>query len=161
MIRTAALGIAILVGACGHERSQAVGTTETTGYTPTAVQLYLAGSTTEGCTEDLRQNVHFAPRSDLISKTEMVDVLQWARCLNRDEMKDTTIVLTGGRDPDPEDPLFVRRALAVREALAERGVDPERILVGAPDAAREGGRVGPSNEVRLEISTSTTLKALR
>ena len=135
--------------------------TTTTGYTPEGVELYEARSSSRGCQRDLTQSIHFAEASDAVSPREMVDVDQWSACLNRPELKDETVVLTGGIDPDSDEGLFVRRAGAVRAELARRGVDPSRIVVGSPNAAREGGRIGPSNAVRLEVSSSRTLRTLR
>lgn len=140
---------------------EAVSTTTTTGYTPTGVELYAARATSRGCERDLAQGVHFAEGADVLTAREQVDVQQWSACLNRPELKDATVVLTGGLDPADDEGLFARRAATVRTELARRGVDPSRVLLGAPNAAREGGRVGPSNAIRLEVSTCNSLRALR
>jgi hypothetical protein len=162
MTRTAALGIiAVLLCACAHDPGDRVSTTTTTGYTPTGLELYLAQSTSKGCPKDLQQSVHFESGTDVLSPAELVDVQQWASCLTQREMKDETVVLTGGRDPDPDDPLFTRRAEAIRSELARRGVDPSRVVFGAANATRGGGRMGPSDDVRFELSTSSTLRAMR
>ena len=161
-MRTAALGlIAVLVGACAHDRSERVSTTTTTGYTPTGIELYVARSTSEGCPKDLRQSVHFEPGEAELSPPEIVDLQQWAMCLNQKEMKDETVVLTGGRDPDPDNPLFMRRAHAIRSELVQRGVDASRIVIGTANATREGGPMGPSDDVRFELTTATSLRAMR
>lgn len=140
---------------------EAVSTTTTTGYTPTGVELYAARSTSQGCERDLAQGIHFADGADVLTARELVDVQQWSACLSRPELKDATVVLTGGLDPAEDEGLFARRAGTVRAELARRGVDPSRVLLGAPNAAREGGRVGPSNAIRLEVSTCNSLRALR
>lgn len=142
------------------EREQ-VSTTTTTGYTPTGVQLYVARSSSQGCERDLAEAIHFADGADAPSPPEMVDVQQWSACLNRAEMKDATVVLTGGLDPEQDEGLFARRATTVRTELARRGVDPSRIVIGTPNATREGGRMGPSNAIRLELSSASSLRALR
>lgn len=161
-MRTAAVGLIAVLGlACAHDPGDRVSTTTTTGYTPSGIELYLARTTSEGCPQDLQQSVHFEPGQDVLSPTEIVDLQQWASCLNQKEMKDETVVLTGGRDPDPDNPIFVRRARAIRSELAQRGVDPARVIVGTANATREGGRLGPSDEVRFELSTSSTLRAMR
>lgn len=159
-----ALFVLISVAGCattGAGEREQVSTTTTTGYTPTGDELYAARSTSRGCERDLAQGIEFAEGMDLLTVPETVDLQQWSACLNRPEMKDATVVLTGGLDPDRDEGLFVRRASTVRTELARRGVDPSRVVIGTPNAAREGGRVGPSNAVRLELSSSSSLRALR
>jgi len=74
-------------------------------------------------------------------------------------MDDTTVVLLGPADENDET-LFMRRAAAIRDELVTRGVERSRIVIGTPNAAREGGRLGPANSISLEISGSTSLRRI-
>lgn len=164
-MRTAALTMMVLIAAAGCAGAQArpVSTTTTTSAAPGDVGVYLTRARTMGCTKDLARSIHFAPGSDALAAEETADVDQWAACLNTPELRDATIVLTGGEDvrAADDDPVFVRRARAIRAELARRGVDPSRIVIAAPNAAREGGRLGANDAVIVETSSSTTLRGLR
>lgn len=158
---TGAMLLLLSLFGCATRDREPVSTTTTTGYTPTGVELYAARSTSEGCQRDLAQGIHFADGADVLSAQEMVDIQQWSACLNRPELKDATVVLTGGLDPERDEGLFQRRASTVRAELARRGVEPSRVVLGTPNATREGGKLGPSNAIRLELSSCGSLRTLR
>lgn len=103
--------------------------------------------------------LEFQGTSATLSPDERVDVQSWANCLSLPEMRDSTVVLLGPGDTRDES-LFQRRAAEVREELVRRGVERSRIIIGTPNASRDGGRLGPSNSVLVEISGSAMLREL-
>jgi hypothetical protein len=155
-MRTVALTIAItalLVG-CTRERGDLAGVASTTSaVTPSSL------NTPGGCSTKLPHVLEFEGTSAALSPDERVEVQSWASCLQRQGMDDATVVLLGPADANDET-LFVRRASAIREELVTRGVERSRIVIGTPNAAREGGRLGRANAVMIEISGSTMLREM-
>jgi outer membrane protein OmpA-like peptidoglycan-associated protein len=159
-----AIGAIGAIGAgCGGARQDRVGTTTTTGgeveYEPGSVELYVGRRAlgTSDCTRDLTPNVDFGSGTDAVLATELVELDKWAVCLNRSELAHTSIVIVGGDAPG-EEGLFVRRALRLRDLLAERGVASSRVVIGAPNATRAGGN-GTSG-VRIELTHTSMVRAL-
>lgn len=156
-MRTVALSViaitAILAG-CAHERGDLAGKTATTSAV-TASSLNTPG----GCSTKLPHVLEFDGASAELSPDERVEVQSWATCLQRPGMDDATVVLLGPADSRDET-LFARRAASIREELVTRGVERSRIVIGTPNAAREGGRLGPANAVLLEICGSSTLREM-
>jgi hypothetical protein len=150
-MRTVALTVsilALLAGAgtgvgCARERGGLAGTATTTSAV-TATSL----STPGGCSTKLPHVLEFESASAELSADERVEVQSWANCLQRQGMDDATVVLLGPGDPNDET-LFVRRASAIREELVKRGVERSRIVIGTPNASREGGRIGRTNSFLL------------
>lgn len=159
-----ALGAAAL-GCASAPRAEPVSTTTTTaaepGYTPGEVQLYVARNSgaSQACSPSLTPDVDFAPRTADPQPGELATLDAWARCLNLPELAQTTIVLLGGNDVDGPADLFMQRAERVREALVARGIDPQRIVVGATNATREGGPYASKSGVRLETTHATTVRS--
>jgi hypothetical protein len=155
-MRTVALSVAImalLVG-CTRERGDLAGVATTTSAV-NASSLHVPG----GCSTKLPHVLEFDGASAELSPDERVEVQSWASCLTHPGMDDATVVLLGPADTKDET-LFVRRASAIREELVTRGVERSRVVIGTPNAAREGGRLGPANTVLLEICGSTSLREL-
>lgn len=154
-MRTVALSVfalsCLLVG-CVRERGDLAGTTSTTSAV-TSSSLNTPG----GCSTKLPHVLEFEGKSATLSPDERIEVQSWATCLQRPGMDDATVVLLGAADENDET-LFARRAAAIRDELVLRGVESSRILLGTPNAAREGGRLGPANGVVLEVSGSSTLR---
>jgi type IV pilus biogenesis protein CpaD/CtpE len=155
-MRTVALTVAItalLVG-CTRERGDLAGVaTTTSAVTPSSL------NTPGGCSTKLPHVLEFDGASAVLSADERVEVQSWASCLQHPGMDDATVVLLGPADANDET-LFTRRASAIREELVTRGVERSRIVIGTPNAAREGGRLGPSNAVVVEICGSSTLRGM-
>ncbi len=158
------VAIVAFLGACGGARQEAASTTTITSgptYTPGAIELYTARQHTgTACGTQVTPTVQFAPGTDGMLPGEGERVTAWATCLNRPELAHTTVVLVGGDEPGGPEGLFISRANRLRQALIERGVAPERILVGAPSASREGGQSAATSAVVMEVTTSETLRAL-
>ena len=157
-MRTVALSVAIaalaLAAGCTRERGDLAGVaTTTSAVTPSSL------NTPSGCSTKLPHVLEFEGGSAYLSPDERVEVQSWAACLQRPGMDDATVVLLGPADANDET-LFARRAQSIREELVTRGVERSRVVVGTPNAAREGGRLGPANSVLLEVCGSTTLRAL-
>ena len=155
-MRTVALSVAItalLVG-CTRERGDLAGTAATTSAV-TSSSLNTPG----GCSTRLPHVLEFDGATAELSPDERVEVQSWANCLQRQGMDDATVVLLGPADSKDET-LFLRRAATIREELVTRGVERSRIVIGTPNAAREGGRLGPANTVLLEICGSTSLREI-
>jgi hypothetical protein len=153
-----------LISACGGaQREDAGQTTVTSGtYAPGAVELYTARrSEGPACGPTAPSSIQFAPQTDALLAGEGERLAAWAECLNRPNLAHTTVVLLGGSEPEGGEGLFVARASRIREGLVARGVAPERVVIGAPSAAREGGNLGSTSAVRLEVTTSDTLRAMR
>jgi hypothetical protein len=161
-IATGALALSASACATSQGSTVPVSTTSTTGatgYTPEGVELYLARQDgVSSCGADLRENVDFAPRAVEIAPSELPDIDRWARCLNQPELQHATVVLVGGDVAAEPQPLFVQRAQRIRDALVARGVDPRRVVIGAANAAREGGRNAAATGVRVEVTNSQTLR---
>jgi outer membrane protein OmpA-like peptidoglycan-associated protein len=156
-MRTVALSVAIsalLVVGCTRERGDLAGTTATTSAV-TSSSLNTPG----GCSTKLPHVLEFDGATADLSPDERVELQSWASCLSHPGMDDATVVLLGPADAKDES-LYPRRAEAIREELVTRGVERSRIVIGTPNAAREGGRLGPANTVMLEICGSSTLRAL-
>lgn len=159
-MRTVALGYAISalvlvgVGGCTRERGDLAGTATTTSAV-TGFSL----NTPRGCSTKLPHLLEFEGSSAELSADERVEVQSWANCLSRPEMADSTVVLLGPNQSTDET-LFARRAAAVRDELSRRGIERSRIVIGTPNAAREGGRLGPANAVHVEICGSSALRDL-
>ena len=148
------LAITALVVGCAHERGDLAGrTTTTSAVTPSSL------NTPGGCSTKLPHVLEFEGASADLSPDERVEVQSWASCLQRPGMDDATVVLLGPADGHDET-LFARRASSIREELVTRGVERSRIVIGTPNASREGGRLGPANGVLLEISGSSTLRGM-
>lgn len=156
-MRTVALSVvaltALLIG-CVRERGDLAGTTATTSAV-TASSLNTPG----GCSTKLPHVLEFDGASAELSPDERVEVQSWASCLQRPGMDDATVVLLGPGDSNDET-LFTRRASEIREELVTRGVERSRVVIGTPNAAREGGRLGPANTILLEICGSSTLREM-
>lgn len=156
-MRTALLSViattALVVG-CARERGDLAGTVTTTSAV-TSSSLNTPG----GCSTKLPHVLEFESASAELSADERVEVQSWASCLKRPGMDDATVVLLGPGDGNDET-LFARRASAVREELVRRGVERSRVVIGTPNASREGGRLGPADAVLLEVCGSSTLRAL-
>jgi type IV pilus biogenesis protein CpaD/CtpE len=159
-MKTVVLGLAIsaLVFGCAHERGDMAGVATTTSAVTTAPATSSL-VTPGGCSTKLPHVLEFESTSATLSADERVEVQSWANCLQLPEMRDSTIVLLGPSDAR-DGSLFERRAADVREELVRRGVERSRIVIGTPNAARQGGRLGPSNGVLLEVSSSSTLREL-
>jgi hypothetical protein len=155
-MRTVALSVitAVLFVGCTRERGDLAGTATTTSAV-NASSLNTPG----GCSTKLPHVLEFEGATAQLSPDERVEVQSWATCLQRPGMDDATVVLLGPADTNDET-LFPRRASAIREELVTRGVERSRVVVGTPNAAREGGRLGPANAVLLEVCGSTSLRAL-
>lgn len=133
----------------------------TPAYTPGAVELYVARQDQEGaCPRDLAPNIDFVPKTAQIAGSEAGDLDRWAKCLNQPYFQHTTVVLVGGDEPGGPAGLFLQRAARIRDSLVMRGVDGSRVLIGAPSAARDGGPYATTQGVRVELSSSTTLRAM-
>lgn len=156
-MRTVALSVSILalVVGCTRERGDLAGTVTTTSAV-TSSSLNTPG----GCSTKLPHVLEFESASADLSADERVEVQSWASCLQRQGMDDSTVVLLGPADVKDET-LFARRASAVREELVKHGVERSRIVVGTPNAAREGGRLGPANGIMLEVCGSSTLREIK
>lgn len=156
-MRTVALSIAMistLVVGCTRERGDLAGTVSTTSaVTPSSL------NTPGGCSTKLPHDLEFDGASAELSPDERVEVQSWAKCLQHPGMDDATVVLLGPADTRDET-LFARRASAIREELVTRGVERSRVVIGTPNAAREGGRLAPANTVLLEVSGSSSLRGL-
>lgn len=157
-MRTVALSVAItgllVVAGCTRERGDLAGVaTTTSAVTPSSL------NTPGGCSTKLPHVLEFDGASAALSPDERVEVQSWASCLQRPGMDDSTVVLLGPADAKDET-LFARRAETIREELVTRGVERSRVVIGTPNAAREGGRLGPANAVLLEVCGSSTLRAL-
>jgi len=156
--------VALFGVACATTSRDAVGQTSTTAgaYAPGSVELYMARSDSSGgCSSDLARTVDFAPNATDVAVGEVRELERWARCLSRPELEHATLVLVGGQDPNAPDNLFVQRAMRIREVLSSRGVDVSRIVIGAPNATREGGRVAETTSVRLELTTAASIAGMR
>ena len=154
-MRTVALTVlalgSLLIG-CVRERGDLAGVTTTTSAV-TSSSLNTPG----GCSTKLPHVLEFEATSATLTPDERVEVQSWANCLQRPGMDDATVVLLGSAD-SKDDTLFARRADAIRDELVARGVESSRIIIGTPNAAREGGRLGPADGVLLEISGSSSLR---
>jgi hypothetical protein len=158
-MRTVALSVAIsallIAGVgCTRERGDLAGTAATTSAV-TSSSLNTPG----GCSTKLPHVLEFDGATASLAADERVELQSWASCLSHPGMDDATVVLLGPADANDET-LFARRAEAIREELVTRGVERSRIVIGTPNAAREGGRLGPANAIMLEICGSSTLRAL-
>jgi len=159
-MRTIALGIAITAlgvlgsGGCAHERGDLAGTATTTSAV-TASSL----NTPTGCSTNLPHILEFDEKATELSPDERVEVQSWANCLQQPQMMDSTVVLLGPNTSNDET-VFVRRAEAVRDELCRRGVERSRIVIGGANAAREGGRLGPAASVHVELTSSSSLRAM-
>ncbi len=155
---------ACALAACAStSRSVLVSTTNTTAaplYTPGEVELYVARNGGQSaCPLDLAPDVDFAPRTAALRPGAALAIDAWARCLNRPELLQSTIVLLGGDEPNAPPGLFVLRAQRVRDALVAHGVAAQRVLIGATNATREGGAHATRSGVRVEVTTASTLRA--
>ena len=155
---------AAAIGCATAPRSAPVGTTTTTStdapaYTPGDVVLYRAQR--EGaCPSDLSPDVDFAPRTAELLAGETPGLDAWAKCLTYPGLEHVTVVLVGGDEREGPVGLFLQRAQRVREALAARGVDAQRVVIGATNAGREGaGSRTSTGAVRLEMTTMSTIRA--
>jgi hypothetical protein len=52
----------------------------------------------------------------------------------------------------------MKRASVVRVMLVARGIDPQRIIIGARNASREGGPHAVKDAVRVESTYAQTLR---
>jgi hypothetical protein len=163
-----ATGVAALVAASACATSQGsnvpVSTTTTTGAssaaTPEGVELYIARQNAgRSCGADLRANVDFVARTADMLPGEISDVERWARCLNQPELLHATVVLVGGVAASESQELFIQRAQRIRDALIARGVDPQRVIIGATNASREGGPYAALTGVRVEVTSSQTVRS--
>ncbi|MEA2746933.1 MAG: OmpA family [Myxococcales bacterium] len=103
-------------------------------------------------------NIDFVPRSANIDRADLPDLDRWASCLNEKQMEHTTVVLTGGQSLSEPEGLYLVRAQHIRDALVGRGVDPSRIVIGATNAAREGGPFASNTGVRIEVTYVQTIR---
>ena len=170
---TAGLGAALIfLGGCVHGTQPGgdrAATTEVTSTEVTSTELIstepmaVAGPETKeaAACSGLHDSVQFAPSSETLTRQERRDIGRWASCLKRPEMEHQIVVVTGGANPEADGRLFQRRADAVRALLAQHGVDPGRVVTGAPNATRAGGRMGPCDELWLELSGASLLRAMR
>lgn len=162
-MKTVALGFAISallsfgVG-CAHERGDMAGVAQTTSAVTTSSPSS-SHDASGGCTMTLPHALEFQGTSATLSPDERVEVQSWANCLSLPEMRDSTVVLLGPSDTRDES-LFQRRAGEVREELVRRGIERSRIIIGTGNASRDGGRLGPSNSILVEISGSAMLREL-
>jgi hypothetical protein len=160
MLRVAVLGATMLVGGCFHnDRGELVSNTTTTGYTTAGTVSPRPQRT--GCTSDLHSYVQFDHESSAVSAQQRGELVHWATCLNRPEMRDQTVVLTGGIDPDDRHPVFATRAAAIKNELATYGVDASRVVIGEANAVRDGGKLGPSDAVKIELAHASHLRTMR
>lgn len=158
--------VSVVSGCATAPRPEPVSTTTTTSagaYEPRGgVDLYLArhGEDGRSCSPDLPPTVEFAHRSAVLLPAEHIGIEKWARCLNRPELAQTTVVLVGGDDPAaPTTGLFVQRAEQIKAALVRYGVDERRIVIGASNASREGGPWASVTGVRLELTHSQNVRS--
>lgn len=121
----------------------------------------VAGGAPEARCGDLPQGLLFDEGESRLTRGELAVVDRWATCLRSERMQPMALVLTGGLDPSDDPGRFERRARVVQAALAARGIPSWRVVVGTPNACREGGRRGESSSVWLELSSSATLGTLR
>jgi len=160
MLRVAVLGALMLVGGCFHnDRGELVSNTTTTGYTTAGTERPRPHGM--GCTSDLHSFIEFDHEAAAITEAQRGELVQWATCLNRPEMREQTVVLTGGLERNDHHPVFRMRAAAIKNELATYGVDASRILIGEPNAVREGGRLGPSDAVKIETTHRSSLRTMR
>jgi len=136
-------------GCASTSPPEAVSTTTTTG--ADGVELYRARAERGVCRSDLPSTVPFSSGSTVLSTPAIEALDAWASCLRQKKLEHATIVLVGSEEAGASE-IFEQRAAVVRQALAERGVDIERIVVAAPNATREGGRGATNEGVRLELS---------
>lgn len=160
------LGVVVVAGmlGCGGPQREPVSQASLTSgpvYAPDAVELYAARRAAGAeCGTRLAPTLQFAPGTDALRPGEVERLAAWAVCLNRPELAHTTVVLLGADEPNGPTGLFGARTKRIRDALVARGVAPERVIVGAPSATREGGKMGPTSSVLLELTSSDTLRAL-
>jgi outer membrane protein OmpA-like peptidoglycan-associated protein len=106
----------------------------------------------------LLPSIEFFPGSATIDRADLADIDRWAGCLNQRQMQHATVVLLGGQSPSEPEGLFAVRAQRIRDALVARGVDPGRIVIGATNAARQGGPYASSTGVRFEVTYLRTTR---
>jgi outer membrane protein OmpA-like peptidoglycan-associated protein len=134
-------------------------TTTGGGYDPAEVELYTAGAPPpNGCRGSLASDVDFAPGTADLRANETLTLDAWATCLNRPELAHTTVILLGREGDDTTAGLFAQRASLVRAVLIDRGIDPARIVVGAANATRHGGRYPVKDSVRVEHTYAQTIR---
>lgn len=106
--------------------------------------------------------IGFPTGASALPQNELHAVEAWAACLRTPALEHTTIVLVGVDDPTGSRMTFEQRALAVRDVLVRRGVQPERIVIpiGPPSLARQGVGDAPSDGVRLDITHSLSPRLL-
>ncbi len=149
-----------LIGACGGARPAEVAQTTVTSGAASAPGAVELSRPREGaaCGPSLAPVLEFAPQTDALASGEGERLATWAECVNRPNLAHTTVVLVGSDEPGAGEGLFVARANRIREGLVARGVTPERVVVGAPGASREGGRLGPASTVTLEVTSSDSVR---
>jgi hypothetical protein len=161
-LRWALVGLCALSAmGCASRQAEPVSTTATHGaYLPGEVELYIAREVRQDvCRVDLPPNVDFAAGTAELIPGEVQALDAWAHCVNRPEVAHTTIVLLGGEGEQDPEGLFAQRAAVVRTLLVQRRVDPERIVIGAPNRTRAGTH-GARDVVRLETTHAQTLRAM-
>ena len=100
------------------------------------------------------------PRTAELLADEGPGLDAWAKCLTYPGLEHVTIVLVGGDEREGPVGLFLQRAQRVREALLARGVDAQRVVIGATNAGREGaGSRTSTGSVRLEMTTMSTIRS--
>lgn len=150
-----------LIGACGGAQREEVGQTTVTGgsYAPDAVELSsVQQKTSKACGTGLAPTIQFGPRTAALVPGEGDRLATWAACLNRPTLAHTTVVLVGGDEPGAPEGLFAARAGRIREGLVAQGVAPERIVDGTRSASREGGKLGPTSTMTLEVTSTDCVR---
>jgi outer membrane protein OmpA-like peptidoglycan-associated protein len=112
------------------------------------------------CKVDVSPDVHFAPRTAALLPGETRALEAWASCFNRPQLVHMTVVLLGGEDDEGSLGIFAQRAGVVRDLLVARGVDPQRVVIGAPNRSREGGHRAGADAVRVEATHAQTLRGM-
>ena len=145
-----------LLSIAGCANREAVSTTTTTSgeYVSPKAELFLASRDPARCQH--LQSVAFVENTPQLKTGEGVELQKWALCLNQPELRHTSLVITGGDESGAVDGLYEQRAAVVRDALVGRGVDVERIVIGAGNAAAGGGRYGSTDSIRLVATGRTT-----
>lgn len=145
-----------LLSISGCATRDAVSTTTTTSgeYVPRSAELFLARRDPARCQH--LQSVAFVENTSQLEAGEGVELQKWALCLNQPELRHTTVVITGGDETGAVSGLYEQRAAVVRDGLVGRGVDAERVAIGAGNAAADGGKYGSTDSIRLVATSRTT-----
>lgn len=151
----AAVAVLALTGCGGRggDPAEARPTATLGRFVPRSVELYTARQDLAGfcCLEELAETIYFRPGTAEVLAGDEAEITKWALCLQRPGLEGVTLVLAGADAPEATPGLALRRAVALRDALVMRGLEPDRVVVGT-EAAREGVPPAPTTGVRLDLS---------